>query len=75
MSAKQVTFGSRPQARPEPTANPEQWVESRTAEEQHQRRTFDGPASRHRRVMRGGAQRGVTIRAGMLALLEREVPG
>ncbi len=74
MSAKKVAFGSRPQARPEPAATPDQWVDQRTADEPSKRMTFDVPESLHRRVTRGCALRGMTIREVILDLLAREFP-
>ena len=74
MSAKKVQFGSQPASRPAPAADPEQWVEQRTADERQKRMTFDVPESLHRRVKAGCAQRGVTIREVILELLEREFP-
>jgi len=83
MSAKQVKFGSRPAAKPEIAADPDQWVESRTVveapeeappQEKQKRMTFDVPEGLHRRVKAGCAARGVTIREVILALLEREFP-
>jgi hypothetical protein len=74
MSAKKVTFGSQPQARPDPVSTPDQWVEQRTADEKPKRMTFDVPENLHRRVKVGCALRGVTIREVILELLEREFP-
>lgn len=74
MSRKTVPFGSQPRPKAEPAADPEQWVENRTADEPNKRMTFDVPASLHMRVKAGCALRGKTIRDVILELLETEFP-
>ena len=75
MSAKKVTFSSRPAPALPPAA--EQWIDQGStppAEGPVKRMTFDVPESLHRRVKAGCAQRGVTIREVILQLLEAEFP-
>jgi hypothetical protein len=75
VSGKRVTFGSQPKPKPEIAPDPDQWVESHTADEKQKRMTFDVPESLHKRVKAGCALRGVSIREVILELLEREFPG
>jgi hypothetical protein len=73
MSAKKVSFSTQPPAKPAPTVD--QWVESRTAEEEKTKRlTIDLPESLHRRVKVGCAERGEKMVDVIRELLEREFP-
>ncbi len=74
MSAKKVSFSTQPPAKPAPTVD--QWVESRTAEEEKTKRlTIDLPESLHRRVKAGCANRGEKMADVIRVLLEKEFPG
>ena len=74
MSAKKVSFSTQPPAKPAPTVD--QWVESRTAEEEKTKRlTIDLPESLHRRVKVGCAERGEKMADVIRVLLEKEFPG
>lgn len=73
MSAKKVAFGTQPVAKPAVT--PDQWVESRTVEEEASKRlTIDLPESLHRRVKMGCAERGEKMADVIRKLLEAEFP-
>jgi predicted DNA binding CopG/RHH family protein len=73
MTAKSVKFGTQPIARSAVT--PEQWVESRVAEEEKMKRlTIDLPESLHRRVKIGCAERGEKMADVIRELLEKEFP-
>jgi hypothetical protein len=71
--SKKVSFGTQPVAKPAVT--PEQWVESRTAEEEKTKRlTIDLPESLHRRVKMECARRGTKMADEIRKLLEEEFP-
>lgn len=71
MTAKKVSFGTQPAAKPPVT--PDQWVESRNVEGT-KRLTIDLPESLHRRVKMECARRGTKMADEIRNLLEAEFP-
>jgi len=71
---KKVSFGMQPAAKP--AATPDQWVESRSVEEEKIKRlTIDLPESLHKRVKMECASRGTKMADEIRKLLEKEFPG
>jgi hypothetical protein len=74
MSAKKVSFGTRPAAPKEQAPTPEAWVDQRHAPEGTKRLTLDIAASLHARIKADCARRGVKMVEELRELLEREYP-
>jgi hypothetical protein len=66
---------SKPTPRPAtPEASADNWVNSRTTDEEMKRLTFDVPANLHRRIKVACAKKGVKMADDLRELLERHYP-